>query len=121
MHHDFRIFYPQVHVWRYPVGYRIVSIPAYDANGYIGEVANVYGQVVEVYYALPSDEYYLYFGDYYPYHDFTVVLPGWIASRYSSYPESYLEREDIVVTGLISTFDGKPEIVVKRESQISIY
>jgi hypothetical protein len=113
--------YPEVKRWYYTVGYTIPTISAYDALYYTGEVMNVYGKVYEVFYSARTDEYYLYFGAYYPYNDFTVVLPGWIARRYSSYPESYFERQHIIVTGLISTFDDKPELVVKRESQINLY
>jgi hypothetical protein len=113
--------YPEVKRWNYAIGYNIPTISAYDALYYSGEVMNVYGKVYEVFYSARTDEYYLYFGAYYPYHDFTVVLPGWIARRYSSYPESYFERQNVIVTGLISTFDDKPELVVKRESQINLY
>jgi len=113
--------YPEVKRWNYAIGYTIPTISAYDALYYTGEVMNVYGKVYEVFYSARTDEYYLYFGAYYPYHDFTVVLPGWIARRYSSYPESYFERQHVIVTGLISTFDDNPELVVKRESQINLY
>jgi hypothetical protein len=113
--------YPEVKRWNYAVGYTIPTISAYDALYYEGEVMNVYGKVYEVYYSAVTDEYFLYFGAYYPYHDFTVVLPGWIARGYSAYPESYFEREHVIVTGLISTFDDKPELVVKRENQLSLY
>jgi len=113
--------YPEVRRWHYDIGYRIPTISAYDALYYTGEVVNVYGKVYEVYYSAGTDEYYLYFGAYYPYHDFTVVLPGWIARRYSAYPERYLEREHMTVTGLISVFDDKPEMVVKNDSQVSLY
>jgi hypothetical protein len=123
--HDMRIeyigIYPEVKRWNYAIGYSIPTISAYDALYYTGEVMNVYGKVYEVYYSARTDEYYMYFGAYYPYHDFTVVLPGWIARRYSSYPESYFERQDVMVTGLISTFDDKPELVVKRDNQIILY
>jgi hypothetical protein len=113
--------YPEVKRWNYAIGYTIPTISAYDALYYTGEVTNVYGKVYEVFYSARTDEYYLYFGAYYPYHDFTVVLPGWIARRYSSYPELYFERQHVIVTGLISNFDDKPELVVKRENQIGLY
>ncbi|NJK87881.1 MAG: hypothetical protein HC906_19875 [Bacteroidales bacterium] len=113
--------YPMVRDWRYPIGYRIGSISAYYAYDYTGEVMNVYGRVTEVFYTGRTDEYILYFGAYYPYHDFSVVIPGHIARSYSRWPESYFDQQYISVTGLITVFDGKPEIVVNRHRQINTY
>jgi hypothetical protein len=121
MRHDYLRFYPVVKTWRYPVGYRIPTISAYDALYYNGEVMSVYGKVYEVFYSGSTDEYFLYFGAYYPYHDFTVVLPGWIARRYSSYPEAYFKREYVIVTGLITSYNDSPEIVVQGEGQLRVY
>ena len=114
-------YYPMVTTWRYPVGYRIQTISAYDAMLYRGEVMSVYGQVTEVFYSRETDEYFLYFGAYYPYHDMSVVVPGWIARGMSRWPEKYFEQQHIMVTGLISTYDEKPEIAIRDAGQISIY
>lgn len=113
--------YPMVSTWRYPVGYRIQTISAYDAMLYHGEVMNVYGKVYEVFYSRETDEYMLYFGAYYPYHDMSVVVPGWIARRMSRWPEEYFERQHVIVTGLITSFEDKPEIVVRNTGQLRIY
>jgi hypothetical protein len=113
--------YPEVRYWHYNVGYRINSTSAYYADYYIGEVMNVYGKVTDVYYAYETDEFFLYFGAYYPYHDFTIVLPGVIARRYSAIPDRYFDNQYISVTGLITAYDGKPEIVVKRNFQLDVY
>lgn len=121
MRHDYFRIYPSVKSWRYPIGYRIPTISAYNALYYNGEVMNVYGKIYEVFYSGSTDEYFLYFGAYYPYHDFTVVLPGWIARKYSSHPEAYFEREHILVTGLITSYNDIPEMVVQRASQLRIY
>ncbi len=121
MRHNYFRIYPSVKSWRYPIGYRIPTISAYNALYYNGEVMNVYGKVYEVFYSGSTDEYFLYFGAYYPYHDFTVVMPGWIARRFNSYPEEYFEREHIIVTGLITSFNDSPEIVVKEIGQLRVY
>jgi hypothetical protein len=112
--------YP-TYTWHYSPGYRIPSISAYRADFYIGEVMNVYGQVSDVYYAPESDEYFLYIGPYYPYQDFTVVVPGWVARNYSYRPVTYFLNQNICITGLITAYDGIPEIVVKRNFQINVY
>jgi hypothetical protein len=110
-----------VRVWRYDIGYRIPVVPAYDAEFYIGDVAKVYGKVYDVYYEYQNDEYFLYFGDYFPYQDFSVVVPGIEARAYSRRPERFFSGSHIAVTGYVSDFEDKPEIVVRRASQIEIY
>ncbi len=121
MHRNYLRMYPDYHYYNYSYGYRINSISAYDADYYIGDVKNVYGEITEVYYARESDEYFLYVGPHYPYQDFTVVVPGHIARNYSRRPEYYFNHEYINVTGLITAFEGKPEIVVKRNYQLNVY
>ena len=121
MYHDYRLMYPEFGYWYYPIGYRIVTIPSYNAYYHIGDVRNVYGRVHEVYYSWTTDEYHLYFGGDYPYHDFTVIIPGRQARRYDRYPEMYFEGRYMWVTGLLSTFEGRPELIVRRRSQIHLY
>lgn len=121
MHRHYRYMYPEVRYWNYHYGYRITSVSAYYADRYIGEVMNVYGRVTDVFYARETDEYFLNIGPYYPYQDFTIVLPGEIARRYGRRPVSFFTNQYISVTGLITEFEGKPEIVVKRNSQINLY
>lgn len=121
MYREYRIIYPDFHYWYYPAGYTIVTIPAYNAYFHIGEVRNVYGRIHEVWYSWTTDEYYLYFGGTYPYQDFTVILSGRHARRFHRHPEAFFEGRYIWVTGLVSTFEGKPEILVKRSSQVHLY
>jgi len=121
MYRDYRIMYPDFHYWYYPVGYRIVNVPAYRAYFHMGEVRNVYGRVHEVWYSWSTDEYFLYFGGSHPYQDFTVIIEGRHARRFSRHPEMFFSGRYIWVTGLVSTFDGRPEIMVKRRSQIHLY
>jgi hypothetical protein len=121
MYRHYVEMYPEVRYWNYNIGYRINKTSAYFADYYIGEVMNVYGLVNDMFYATETDEYFLYFGAYYPYHDFTVVMPGYIARQYSNRPMHYFLNQYINVTGLITMYDGKPEIVVKRNFQFNVY
>ena len=121
IYNDFRIFYPNVIHWHYRVGDRLSTITAYDAMYHIGEVKRVYGEVTETYYSQADDSYYLYIGAHYPYHDFTVVIPGHEYRRYDFPPLRYMEREHIWVMGLITEYDGKPEIIIKRPYQLKVY
>jgi len=121
MSREYRSLYPDYHYWYYPRGYRIVTLPAYRAYFHIGEVRNVYGRIHDVWYSWNTDEYHLYFGGTYPYQDFTVILPGKHARRFHRYPEAFFSGRYIWVTGLVSTFEGKPEIMVMRKHQINLY
>lgn len=118
--HYIRI-YPMVRSWNYPIGYHIESIPAYDANDYKGAVITVYGQINEAYYSPGTDEYFLYFGPFYPYQDFTVVMPGWLARQYSRMPDMFFANRNLATTGMITSFEGDPEIVVKEAFQLDLY
>jgi hypothetical protein len=121
LYHQYRNLYPHYDYWYYPIGYRIHTVSAYDADRYIGEFARIYGRVSEAWYNQETDEFLLYFGEPYPYQDFTVILSNRDARRFSRRPERYFTGKDIAVTGVVSVFDGKPEMVIKRRSQIDIY
>lgn len=121
MYRNYRAMYPDYHYWYYPTGYRIVTVPYYNAYFHMGEVRNVYGRVHEAWYSWSTDEYYLYFGAAYPYQDFTVIIEGRDARRFNRHPEAYFGGRYIWVTGLVSNFEGKPEIMVRRNSQIHLY
>jgi hypothetical protein len=118
---DFRIFYPEVRYWRYDIGYRIPLVSAYDAYDYIGDVARVYGKVADVYYDYDSDDYYLYIGDYYPYHDFSIIVSGADARSISRRPDRIFRKANIEVTGYITESDDKPEMIIRNARQIELY
>ena len=113
--------YPVMRTWSYYPSYTVSMVSAYDAMFHVGEIRTVFGKVRDTYYAPETDEYFLYFGAYYPYHDFTVVIPGNIARRFSRNPLRYFDNDHVVVTGLITEFDGKPEMVLKHPDQIRRY
>ena len=120
MYRDYCRWYPNYH-WRYHYGYRIKTLSVFDAKYNLGEVAMVYGRVYASWYNQETDDYLLFFGGDYPYQQFTVVLPGHIARRFSWKPERFFLGEHLTVTGLITTFEGIPEIIVKDKRQIGIY
>jgi len=120
MYREYRVIYPGMN-WNYRTGYRISTLSAYDALYYVGDVRRVYGRVTDVFYAWENDEYILYFGPQFPYHDFSVIIPGHIAERYSRRPERFFTGANVAVTGLITAYDGKPEVLVRRSHQIERY
>jgi hypothetical protein len=121
MYHEYRWIYPEYRYWYYPTGYRISTISAYNAIYYTGEIVNVYGRVYEAFHCRETDEYFLYFGARYPYHDFSVVIQGNKARQFSRRPEIFFEGRYIWVTGLISLHHGQPEMIVRKKHQIHLY
>ena len=121
MYREYRTLYPEFRYWYYPVGYRIHTVSTYDAGFYFGEVARVYGRVYATWYSRPTDEYYLYFGGPYPYQDFSLIIPGKIARRYNRRPDRFFTNRHLAVTGLISRWEGKPEMMARKRTQIEIY
>lgn len=119
--HNFGLYYPEVRFWRYPIGYHIAFVPAYNAEDYIGEVVTIYGKVFDSYYAYENDELYLYFGDSYPYQDFSIVIPGQEARKFTRNPEQYFNEQHVSVTGYVTRYGDKPEILVRQANQIDLY
>ena len=120
MYRDYRRWYPNYH-WKYNYGYRIQTMSVFDAKYNLGEVAMVYGRVYATWYNQETNDYLLFFGGAYPYHQFTVVLPARVARKFSWRPERFFLGEHITVTGLITTFEGVPEIIVKDKRQLGLY
>ena len=120
MYNDYRRWYPNYR-WRYDYGYRIQTLSIFDAKYKLGEVAMVYGRVYATWHNQETDDYLLFFGGDYPAQQFTVVIPGNVARRFSWRPERYFLGEHMTATGLITTFDGIPEIIVKNKRQVGIY
>ena len=118
---SFGLLYPEVRYLRYPIGHRIASVPAYNADAFIGEVASIYGDVTDSYYADETDEFTLYFGDSYPNHIFSIVISGSEARKFSNNPDQYFNGQHVIVTGYVTRFENKPEIQVRQASQIEVY
>ena len=120
MYRDYHRWYPGFR-WSYSYGHRIHTISIWDAKYNLGEVAMVYGRVYATWYNRETDDYLLFFGGDFPYQQFTAVVPGHIARKYSWRPHKFFLGEHLTITGLITSFDGSPEIVVKNRRQLSLY
>jgi len=97
------------------------AIPWDEAKYHIGERATVYGAVVDTHWASGSKgkPTFLNIGRPYPDPDrFTVVI--WIDYRanFPQAPEVYYLGKTVYITGLITQYEGIPEIEVKDPSQI---
>lgn len=96
-------------------------IPATDAGKHVGERATVCGVVASAKYARTSRgaPTFLNLGRPHPDQVFTGVIWGRDRPRFSPPPETLLDK-NICVTGLITSYRGKPQIIVTDPSQIEI-
>ncbi|MBW7995351.1 MAG: DNA-binding protein [Candidatus Glassbacteria bacterium] len=98
------------------------AITADQAKNYIGETKTVIGQVVSAKYAAGSrgKPTFLNLDKPYPNQIFTVVIWGSNRSKFDEPPEKHFLKKKVRVTGKISEYRGKPQIVVTDPKQINI-
>jgi hypothetical protein len=95
------------------------KIPSSEAKQHVGEHGTVCGMVASSRYASTSHNKptFLNFGKPYPQEEFTVVI--WSDDRTKfGHPEDTYLRKNICVTGNITAYQGKPEIVARNPAQI---
>lgn len=120
LHRHYMHLYPG-YTLRYHYGYRIQTMSVWDARYNIGEIARVYGRVYATWYNHDTDNLLLFFGGEYPYQEFTMIIPGRVARRYSWKPERYFLGQHVAATGLVTSFEGKAEMIIKKRSQINVF
>jgi len=96
------------------------AISPLDAAKHVGETATVCGTVASSKYAAQSRKSptFLNLDKAYPKQIFTVVIWGDARPKFSPPPES-LQGASICVTGLITLYRGRPEMVVHDPSEIT--
>lgn len=97
------------------------SITPSEAKNHAGENLTVCGKVYDVFHytkgkAQPT---FINFGAAYPVHSFTALVWGTERQSFSFRLET-LENQNVCVTGYIKMYKGKPEMIIKRETQIKI-
>ena len=97
------------------------TITASDAGQFVGKKATVCGIVASAHYAARSkgQPTFLNLDKPYPHQVFTVLIWGSDRGKFENPPEA-LSGKDICVTGLIQSYKGSPEIIVKDPSQIKV-
>jgi len=91
-----------------------------DAAGHIGETATVCGVVASAKFEAHArlQPTLLDLGKSYPHAAFTAVIYGDHRSKFGT-PETSLRGKRVCVTGQISDYHGKPEIVLTDPSQLT--
>ncbi|GIV04292.1 MAG: hypothetical protein KatS3mg015_3122 [Fimbriimonadales bacterium] len=95
---------------------------AVEAKDHVGETATVWGTVASTRYAAQSrgQPTFLNLDAPYPNRLFTVVIWGEARASFAEPPERAYRGKRICVTGLIETYRGVPQIVVRTPAVIRI-
>jgi DNA/RNA endonuclease YhcR with UshA esterase domain len=92
------------------------TYPATEAAKHVGETAIVTDKVDGVHQSTKGNIF-LNMGGKYPNQAFTAFIPSASAAQFSQ-PQQY-EGRTVAVSGKITLYKGKPEIIVNSPSQIS--
>jgi hypothetical protein len=87
-----------------------------EAPRHVGETATITGTVDGVHQS-GKGNIFLNMGGKYPNQAFTAFIPSASAAQFSN-PQQY-EGRTVAVSGKITLYKGKPEIIVNSTSQIS--
>jgi DNA/RNA endonuclease YhcR with UshA esterase domain len=93
------------------------NYPPVEAARHVGETATVTG-TVEGFHQSGKGNIFLNMGGKYPNQAFTAFIPSASAAQFSN-PQQY-EGRTVAVSGKITLYKGKPEIIVNSPSQISV-
>jgi hypothetical protein len=97
------------------------TISAVDAVRFIGQQKTVCGMVASVHQAARSkgQPTFLNLDKPYPHQVFTVLIWGSDRGKFEQPPET-LSGKEICVTGMIQSYRGSPEIIMRDPSQIKV-
>jgi micrococcal nuclease len=104
------------------IAYAQETITPEDAAKFIGHQKTVCGTVASVHFAakVKGQPTFINLDKPYPNQIFTVLIWGSDRSKFEQSPETLYSGKEICVTGMIQSYQGRPEIIVKEPSQIKV-
>lgn len=95
------------------------KITAHEAKDHVGEIQTVCGKVASTHFAPGSkgQPTFLNLDGPYPKEVFTVLIWGSDRPKFGT-PETKYQDANVCVTGKITSYRGKPEIIATEPSQI---
>ena len=93
-----------------------------DAHKFMGMEKTVCGTVASATYAIRTKgrPTFLNLDQPYPKQIFTVLIWGSDRNKFKNPPETFFKGKRICVTGIIESYRGKPEIIVRGPDQIIV-
>jgi hypothetical protein len=97
------------------------TVPVDSARNYIGKTVTVYGRIVDGRYLAnyANKLTILHMGGRYPRQKLTIVIRPLNRANFQYQPELELLNETIYVTGKLSLYDGKPQMIIEGPADIS--
>ena len=104
------------------IAYAQETITPEDAAKFIGQQKMVCGAVVKTHFAATNrgQPTFLDFGKPHPNQVFTIVIWGSDRAKFDGPPEALFAGKEICVTGMITSYKGKPQIKVTEPSQLKV-
>jgi DNA/RNA endonuclease YhcR with UshA esterase domain len=104
------------------MAYSQETISPEDAAKYIGQQKTVSGTVASAHYAaiIKKQPTSLHLNKPYPNQIFSVLIWGSDRGKFEKPPETLYSGKEICVTGMIQSYQGRPEIIVKDPGQIRV-
>jgi DNA/RNA endonuclease YhcR with UshA esterase domain len=96
------------------------KINASEASKHVGETVTVCDKVYSTKLIENSQMTLLNLGGYYPNQLLTIMIPGKDRNKFKEQPENSLKGKNVCVTGKVTMYRNKPEIVVNEPSQITV-
>ena len=100
--------------------YSKAKINASEASKHVGESVSICDKVYSTKLIENSQMTLLNLGGYYPNQLLTIMIPGTDRNKFKEHPEDYTKGKNVCVTGKVTMYRNKPEIVVNDPSQITI-
>ena len=108
---------------QYTFSYELIEIPHTAAIQNVGKLRTVCGRVQSTYINsnTASQRIYLNMGRAYPNHTFTGLI--WYSSNKDNFdgrPDKKYKKKNICISGVITTYNEKPQIQIDFENQIKV-
>ncbi len=102
------------------IAYSQDTVTPEDATEFIGQQKTVCGTVASAHFAakVKGQPTSLHLNKPYPNQIFSVLIWGSDRNKFEKPPETLYSGKEICVTGMIQSYQGKPEIIVKDPGQI---
>jgi micrococcal nuclease len=94
------------------------KIAAKDALKHLNETVQISDKVYSTKLIGGSDMVLLDVGGAHPNQYLTVVIRGEDRAKFNAKPEEYYKGRDVIVTGKLIDYKGKPEIIVSSSDQL---
>jgi hypothetical protein len=97
------------------------TVPLDSVQFYVGKTITICSKVQSTFVTKGDKKTtYINFGKPYPNNTFTAVIFSSDSANFKYIPLEYLKEKNVCITGKVALYKDKPQIIVKKEEQITI-